>query len=267
VFYYISKIVWFVAQPSSALLIALIIGVALLWSSYARAGRRIVAAATLALLVGGLSPLGHALMLPLEDRFPPTDLSSGKDPVGIIVLGGAQDMLVSAARSTTALTEAGERYLEAAVLARRFPDARVVFSGGGGGVLYDRASETEGAAGMFAGLGIAPERVLLEGRSRNTFENAQFTKELVKPEQGQRWLLVTSANHMPRAMGCFRKVGFAVEPWPVDDRTRGHEDLTRFFDKVSSGLRRVDLATRQWAGLVAYWVTERTDALFPAPRP
>ena len=83
---------------------------------------------------------------------------------------------------------------------------------------------------------------------------------------GKRWLLITSAYHMPRAMGAFRQAGFDVEPWPVDYRTRGTADLTRPFDKVSEGLRRVDVATREWVGLLAYWVTGRSDALFPGPQ-
>ena len=72
---------------------------------------------------------------------------------------------------------------------------------------------------------------------------------------------------MPRAIGAFRQAGFDVEPWPVDYRTRGRADLSRPFDKVSEGLRRVDVATREWVGLLAYWLAGRSDALFPAPRP
>ena len=71
---------------------------------------------------------------------------------------------------------------------------------------------------------------------------------------------------MPRAIGAFRQAGFDVEAWPVDYRTRGRADLARPFDKVSEGLRRVDVASREWAGLLAYWLMGRSDALFPAPR-
>lgn len=264
-FFYIAKIGWFLAQPSTVLLLLLLAGVTLLWGRYARAGRRLVLVAAAGFAIAGLSPLGHAVMVPLEERFPPADLDTGPPPTGIIVLGGALDMLVGTARGQPAMTEAGERFFAAAMLARRFPEAKIVYSGGGGGVVYDRKSEAGGAAALFSGLGIAPDRILLEGRSRDTFENAVFTRDMVKPKPGERWLLVTSANHMPRAMGCFRKAGFAVEPWPVDYRTRGAEDFSRLFSRPSSGLRRVDLAARQWAGLLAYWITGRTDALFPAP--
>ena len=264
-FFYVAKIVWFLVQPSSLILLILLAGIALLWTRYARAGRRLVLAGTLLFAICGLSPLGHAVLLPLENRFPPADLEAGPAPDGIIVLGGAQDMLVSAARGRPALTEAGERLIEAAMLARRFPSAKLVVSGGSGGVLYERESEAAGAAAVFKDLGIEADRIVLEDTSRDTYENARRSKELLNPKPDERWLLVTSANHMPRSIGCFRQVGFAVEPWPVDFRTRGPDDLTRFFSKPSSGLRRLDIATRQWVGLLAYWLTGRISDLFPAP--
>lgn len=264
-FFYVAKIAWFVAQPSNALLLALALGALLLWGRWARAGRRIVTGSALLLLIAGLSPLGNAVVLPLEERFPPATLSDGRAPDGIIVLGGAQDMLVSGSRNMPALNEAGERVTEAVALARRFPKTRIVYSGGSGAILYAQEAEAVGARALFSRLGLETKRLELEDRARDTYENAVYAKALAQPKAGERWLLVTSAFHMPRAIGCFRKAGFAVEPWPVDFRTRGRQDLTRFFSKPSEGLRRVDLAAREWAGLVVYWLIGRTDALFPAP--
>ena len=109
------------------------------------------------------------------------------------------------------------------------------------------------------------ERLMFEDRSRNTSENALFSKEMAQPKPGERWLLVTSAYHMPRAIGIFRKAGFPVEAYPVDWRTRGPSDLWRPFDRLSEGLRRCDVVVREWAGLLAYWLTGRTSELFPAP--
>ena len=109
------------------------------------------------------------------------------------------------------------------------------------------------------------ERITLEDKSRDTLENARFTRELVQPRPGERWLLVTSAHHMPRSVGLFRSEGFSVEAYPVDYRTRGAIDLLRFFSTVGDGLRRTDTATREWVGLLVYRLTGRTAELFPAP--
>lgn len=265
-FFYISKVIWFFTQPSNAILLLLILGIAMLWSRWARTGRWIVLTAGVLLLVGGLSPLGHALILPLENRFSRSALEDGPPPDGILILGGAQDMSVTAARGAVALNEAGDRFVEAVLLAKRFPNAKVVFTGGSSALFGDRMSEAEGARMLLTGLGISRDRLVLEDRAKNTFQNAQFSKELIKPEKQARWLLVTSAIHMPRAMGSFRAVGFKIDPWPVDYRTRGLKDLYRFFPKPSEGWRRVDVAVREWAGLVLYWLTGRTTSLFPGPR-
>ena len=193
------------------------------------------------MLLAGLSPLGNALILPLEDRFPRTDLDAPPPPTGFILLGGAEDRLVGAARKAPTLNEAGERILEAAILAKRFPAAKIAFSGGDAGILYKSSSEAEGAAALLTALGVPREQLILEANARDTYENAVFLKEelakagLLGP--GTRWVLITSAYHMPRAMGAFRAAGFNVEPWPVDYRTRGS--------------RRSDAALRQGLGRLA----------------
>ena len=264
-FYYVSKFVWFVVQPSNAVLLLLLAGIVLLWSRWARVGRRIVLASGLLLFAGGLTPLGHVLLLPLEDRFTRADLSSEGPPDGIVILGGAQDMSVHAARGVITVNEAAERLSEGVSLARRFPEATIVFTGGANAIFEKSMTEAEGAASIFESLGVARQQLLLERNALNTFHNALYSIKVAQPRLGARWLLVTSANHMPRAMGSFRKVGFAIEPWPVDYRTRGRQDVWRFFTKPSEGWRRMDLAMREWAGLLAYRLTGRTDTLFPGP--
>lgn len=263
-FFYLSKIVWFFLQPSSALLVVALTGAALLYTRWWRAGRLAVTATLALLAIAGLSPLGQALILPLEQRFAPL-ADDAPAPDGIIVLGGAFDTVVSPARGVVALNEAAERLTALVSLARRYPRAKLVFSGGSGQIFYPAAREAELARDMLAEAGLDPDRLTVEDRSRNTFQNALMSKSILRPKAGERWLLVTSAFHMPRAVGCFRRVGFAVTAYPVDYRTRGTADLWRPFASVSEGLRRVDLAVHEWIGLVVYRLTGRSSAFFPAP--
>jgi uncharacterized SAM-binding protein YcdF (DUF218 family) len=107
--------------------------------------------------------------------------------------------------------------------------------------------------------------MILERRSRNTYENAEFVKDMVSPKRGERWILVTSAYHMPRSIGIFRKIGFEVEPYPVDWRTAGRSSLPMFSEILIVGLSRVDTACREWMGLAAYWITGKTSEFFPGP--
>jgi len=204
------------------------------------------------------------LIEPLENRFPPWDAARGP-PDGIVVLGGAIDPEFAAARGAPDLNEAAERITVVAELARKYPSARILYSGGNGRLAFRSGTEAQFAGALIESFGVPESRLILEDQSRNTAENAIFSLQLAMPKPGERWLLVTSAYHMPRAMGVFRKAGFAVEAYPVDYRTRGAADLLIPFDDVASGLRRTDTAAREWIGLMAYWLTGRSAELFPGP--
>jgi uncharacterized SAM-binding protein YcdF (DUF218 family) len=264
-FFVLAKILGFFALPSNILITLGVIGLVLMTTRFARGGRRLAVTSLILIAIAGWSPLGNALILPLEERFPPWDASRGV-PTGIISLGGAIDTIVSPARGEVGLNEAAERLTTMAELVRRYPEAHVVFSGGSGRLIDDGATEAEFAVRLFESFGIAKSRIILESKSRDTDENARFTRDLVQPKPGERWLLVTSAHHMPRSIGVFRAAGFPVEAYPVDFRTRGAIDLLRPFSNVGDGLRRTDTAAREWVGLFVYWLTGRTAELFPAPR-
>ena len=259
-FFPLSTILGFFAIPSNLVVSIGILGLLLLATRFARAGRVLAFASLVVLAI-----LGLALIIPLEDRFPRWDATRGA-PDGIVVLGGAISPDVSAARDEVALNEAAERLTVVAELARRYPGARIVFSGGSGALIYDEGAEAPLALRLLESLGIPRARITLEDRSRNTVENAVFSKAIVQPKPGERWLLVTSAHHLPRAVGVFRKAGFPVEAYPVDWRTRGADDALRPFASVGDGLRRSDTAVREWVGLAVYWLTGRSSELFPGPR-
>lgn len=259
----LSKILGFFALPSNLLIVLALAGILLMRTRFRRFGQGLVIGAILLLVVVGIAPVGNALMLPLEERFPKWDAKRGS-PHGIVVLGGAVSPDVSAARNEIALNEAAERMTATAKLAREHPNARIVFTGGSGR-LFGGATEADFVTDLFESFGIPRDRIVLENRARNTVENAVFTKELVQPKPAERWLLVTSAHHMPRSVGIFRKAGFPVEAHPVDFRTRGTADLTGPFGSLAAGLARTDAAMHEWAGLIVYWLTGRTGELFPGP--
>ncbi|MBN8913693.1 MAG: YdcF family protein [Rhizobiales bacterium] len=263
----LSKILALLVQPSSLAVLAILAG---LWMTRrgrsSRLGRRLAWGGALVLVVGGLTSIGNAVVLPLEQRFAAVPPPASSDRVdGIILLGGFEDGWVSSRRSGLGLNEAAERVTEGLRLALRHPEAKVVFTGGVGTLLAPGIEATGPVADFLADAGVARERLFLESRSRNTYENALFTRDMVKPAPEQRWYPVTSAYHMPRAMGLFRKAGFDVVAYPVDYRTRGSEDLLRLFDRIPQGLMRLDLGVNEWIGLFAYRALGRTDDLFPAP--
>jgi uncharacterized SAM-binding protein YcdF (DUF218 family) len=264
-FFYVAKILWFVATPSNLCAVLIAAGLALAKLGRPRPGLRLGGLGCALLIVIGLGPIGDWAIMPLEERFPTYVEGAGRVD-GIVVLGGAVYTDVSAARDQLSTGQAGERLLALADLARRYPSARLVYSGGSGNLLVpDARVEAELVAAAAETLGIASGRVMVEGTSRDTWENAVNTRALVTPAPGERWLLVTSAWHMPRAIGCFRQVGFPVTAYPVDFRTRGPADLLRLHGTLVGGFEQFELAIKEWVGLVAYRLSGRIDAMLPSP--
>lgn len=263
-FFVLSKTLGTALLPINLLVELGIVAVVLMATRFAALGRRLAVITLVLLGLGAFSPLGNLLLYPLESRFPAWDPSRGA-PDGIIVLGGSVDTNLSGAHRTPVVAHAADRLFAPAELARRYPNARIVFTGGSANLMSSEAKEADYSAPILENLGIAKERLILERDSRNTWENAIFTKALVKPKAGERWLLVTSAFHMPRSMGIFRAAGFDVEAYPVDWRMGGRDDLFSFTNMAADGLRRTEVAVREWIGLVAYRLMGRIGELLPGP--
>lgn len=182
------------------------------------------------------------------------------------MLGGAVDTHITAERGQPTLNEAGERITAVADLSHRFPEARVFLSGGASHVLSaEPVTESAVARDLLVGLGVARQRTEMEESSRNTCENATQSLLAAKPAPNERWLLVTSASHMPRAVACFRAAGFSIVPYPVDYRTHGTANLRRPTASIAEGLEALDLAAHEWVGLVTYRMLGLTNEIFPSP--
>jgi uncharacterized SAM-binding protein YcdF (DUF218 family) len=256
-FFYLSKLIWFLVQPSSMLLLIFILGLVLYRLGRQKAAIRTLAAAVAIYAIGGLSPLPFAVMLSVEQQYAKPDIETIDHVDGIIILGGVIDTLIAEQRHEITLGDAAERLTEAAFLAKRFPQARVVFAGGAATLIYDTTDEASLAKTFLTRIGMDADRITMERESKNTYQNAVFAKKLIQPKPGERWLLITSAFHMPRAVGCFRAAGFEITPWPVDFATRGNEDLWAIPAHPSDGWMMIDLVAKEWVGTLVYALTGR----------
>jgi uncharacterized SAM-binding protein YcdF (DUF218 family) len=263
-FFIASKIFWFVAEPVSLAIIVGVLGILLGFTRFVPAGRALMTGAIIALAAGLLTPLGALLLWPSKDRFPPPPANIPA-PAGIIVLGGALDAEKSEARGQVFLTADSARMTTGVELARRYPTAQLVFTGGSAALLGEGPAEAIGARKLWLSLGVPAERMTFEAKSRNTWENGLFTRDLVKPKRGETWLLVTSAWHMPRSVGIFRRLGFDVIAYPVAYRTFGDERDFLLPTSVIDKVIMLAYSVREWAGLLAYRLAGKTNALFPAP--
>jgi uncharacterized SAM-binding protein YcdF (DUF218 family) len=265
-FFVLSKTIGIMLLPTNFLIGVGLFGAVLLATRWARLGRRLLLAVALLFAICGFSPLGNVMLYSLEQRFPPWDATKGA-PDGVVVLGGPIDPDLSAAHGVPVTSAAADRVIMAAALGRQYPNLRIIYTGGSANLISGDAREADYAAKVFESLGIPKAQLMMERRARNTLENAEYSKAIAAPKAGERWLLVTSAYHMPRAVGVFRQAGFPVEPYPVDWRVGGRDDLLSFHKFAIDGLSNVEVSFREWMGLVAYRITGKTSELFPGPNP
>ena len=255
-------------RPSTLLLAAGLAGFALVFSrrhARHRAGTALLAASLATHLAIFLLPVDIWTLSPLEDRFPSLrPLPPAATVTGIVVLGGAVDQAISEARLLPSLNDAAERMTEFVHLAGLYPDAGLAFTGGSGRILNGHLSEADVAHALFDQLGLADRPVTYENQSRTTWENAADLARLLHPQPGQRWILVTSAAHMPRAVGAFRANGWSVLPDPVGYKT-AHTLAVALAGSYPVRLLRLDEAAHEWQGLLAYRLFGRTGRILPGP--
>ena len=240
----------------------LLAGLALLWGGRRRSGGLLGVAGLAVLGLCSFTSFGFALIGPLEERFVrpstmPAEVST------IIMLGGATLGRVSSARQLAELSEAGDRLTETLYLAQAYPQAKVLLSGGEGLLVANGEPEAITAQRFFERLGIAPDRLILEGKSRNTDENAELSRELIGNRPGAI-ILVTSAFHMPRSVGLFRAAGVDVVAWPSDYRSTGAEGFGIDIVNPVYNMETSSVAIREWIGLLIYRLTGRIAEVLPA---
>jgi uncharacterized SAM-binding protein YcdF (DUF218 family) len=260
----VGKVVWALLQPGNLLLLALLAGVVLSFVYRGRRGTGLVALVAASFLALAVAPIGPALLLTLEERFPrPAVLPDRID--GILVLGGAVDPALSLSYGETVFNPSVARVLAGIGLARRHPEAALALVGGEGGFVPVGLAESRATLGFVVAEGIAPARVVLEERSRSTHENAVYAKQMIRPKPGEVWVLVTSAFHMPRAVAAFAAAGWPPTiPYPVDYKVDPRTGLGANFSLLD-GLGTSTLAGKEWAGLLGYRLMGWTRELFPAP--
>ncbi|HUB96968.1 MAG TPA: YdcF family protein, partial [Stellaceae bacterium] len=245
--YDVTRILEVLTQPGMLLVAILALGVLFFVLGLRRFGGGVVIAATVLLVAASILPVGKWAAAPLERRFPEPQLPAKID--GIILLGGAVNIGATLVHGKVSINPTAGRLTDTLILAHRYPDVPVVISGGDPSIEPLGLAEADATRTLFTEIGLDPHRIVVENRSRNTYENAVFTKELVNPKPGQVWVLVTSAMDIPRAIGCFRHVGWDVLPYPADYHVIPGAWLS---PTLEGNLGQLNWALHEWEGLVAY---------------
>lgn len=260
------RLIWLALNPLSILLALICIALLLQLTRWRRTGRRLLYVCTVFIVMLSVLPVGTLMLAALEGQYPPLRRLPKKVD-GIIVLGGASQPHIAFARGQAAVNGNAERLLAFASLARRYPEAKLVFSGGRGGLRKSVLSQADVVAKIFVESGLETGRIVFESEARNTNDSPRLIRERVEPRAGETWLLVTSATHMARSLGVFRKQGWNVTAYPCDYRTEGGmRSLTLTFS-IAGGLHEFAQGSRAWIGLLAYYLMGRTSALLPPALP
>lgn len=260
----VSKVFWLAAQPLSLAFLSLVAGLLLAVFHRRRLGMFFSGLAGVILFVTLYTSAGSVLLQTLEARFP-KPASDPNNMSCMIVLGGAFATQVNTHRGGIEFSEAADRFTEALRLANSFPQSRILVSGGDGSLGGTLEGDAAASMRFFAAFGIDTARVVQERTSRSTYENTINSKELLAQAGLNDCLLITSAFHMPRSMGLFRKSGINVTPWPVDYRTSGIETLRLDLTQPTLNAQLTATAMRETVGLLAYYAMGRTSALYPQP--
>jgi uncharacterized SAM-binding protein YcdF (DUF218 family) len=227
-----SRLAAIIFTPSNFLPLLLVMGVVLQWTAWRRLGMRLVIAVAAAFLLVYFLPIDEWVRAPLEDQFTRPAWPAHVD--GVIVLAGGQSRLVAGAE-----------------LARRYPEARLIYSGGVAPFERPETAEARVAPAAFEQMGVERSRLIMETRSRNTWESFVYSKKLAQPQPDETWLVVTSAVHMPRAMGIAARLHWHVLPWPsgfVPVKAKG----MAWDSSIADRLVQIEGGAHEWAGLAAY---------------
>ena len=251
-FFPFTKLVGFLILPSHVLLWLVLAAAAALILGRTRLARGLAIATAAFFVLVGVAPTSEFLARPIEDRYPRTPLPAHVD--GIVTLGAGLSTRVLLSRNAPGTAGSIDRVVSTYQLARDHPEARVVFSGG-----VPPYADSIAARDDFLRMGLDPARLVLEGRSRNTYENLVFTQALVRPRPGQVWVLATSALQLPRAMGVARRLGWTMIAWPTDYQTTKAPNLGDGELHIGRNLTLADNAVHEWIGLAGYALARKAS--------
>ena len=252
IFFFLSKFIWEFVQPLTLIGAGLVLGY--IFKGF-RAGKFLLGFSLFVFFICGFLPVGEVSLRYLENAYDPPQILP-EDLDGIIVLGGSISVPMSYSREQVQLNDNAERITEMIKLSKIFPHTKIVFSGGDWGVQDSSHKESKLLNNLLNNLGFDTSRILIEDQSRNTYENYLYSYRKFHPQAGEKWLLITSAFHMPRAVAVFSSNGWDVIPYPAGYLT-SKGDFSYFSLDVLGNYYKLHVAVKEFVGIIAYTLTER----------
>ena len=249
---YLSKILPVFVMPLSVVLLLLLVGLMFLRKGRRKTSGGFLSLALVLLWTASMPLVANLLYGNIESQYPPQPLD--RVPAGgcVIVLGGVVGAPIPP-RVDIEFNEAVDRVYKTAELYRAGKAPYVIVTGGNQPWTKSGTAEAELIRDVLMGWGVPEDVIFLEGSSRNTRENALYSRNIINSINCEQPLLVTSAAHMPRALAAFNSVGLRVTPVSTDVRVAdtGFPALVEFMPSAQA-LAMTSDAIREWIGQWVY---------------
>jgi uncharacterized SAM-binding protein YcdF (DUF218 family) len=258
--FYLSKIIWFLFNPFNLILILLFFGLLLNLIPLKLFSKICYLFSFLLFFITGILPIGSFLNYNLEKDFFYT-ASYPEHIDGILILGGATNPFLSNEHNQINFNDSSERLIESIFLIKRFPDAKVIFSGGSGSISEPNLTHAFVAKKFFQNMDIDHKKIIYEDKSRNTYENILFSKRIARPHSAEKWLLVTSAFHLKRSLAISEKLKWTFIPFATDFN-KSKKFKWRLSINFLSNINEFNKASHEWMGLISYYLMGRSSSIF-----
>jgi len=260
-FFYLSKIFWTFFNPINLLVILLLIGI-FFQLIRKKIYKRIYQINLILFFLIVFFPTGTFLLWKLENTYPKQEIINN-DIDGVLILGAGIDEFMTHEYKQMILNDRIERITESAKIIKKFPNAKIIYSGGNGTFSKPELGSDEVANIFYKQLGVNTDRIIFENKSRNTYENFIFSKKFIDTDE-EKWLLITSAYHMKRAMSVAKKLNLNLIPYPVDFTLQKDFKWKFWYHKINFlyNMNNFQLASHEYIGLIVYYLTKKSKITY-----
>ena len=258
--FYLSKIIWLLLNPFNIFIFFTVFTILLYLFSYKKTGILIFITNSFFLFLISFLPIGNYLIHQIEKEYHlNTVIPENLD--GILILGGATNPIMFKEFKQISVNGSAERLIESIELIKKFKNAKIIFIGGSGVINRPDLGHAQVAKSFYKKMGLLENKIIYENNSRNTYENILFSKKIAKPQKDQKWLLITSASHMKRALLIGSKHNWHLIPYAVDFQTM---KKLKFIPNLNflSNLNAFQKGSHEWLGLITYYLMDRTNKIF-----
>ena len=257
--FYLSKVLWLIINPFNILIFLFFLNILFLFLKKNKLRIFLLSLLLILLVSFGIFPAGKYLIYKLEKNYHNSIILSDKVD-GILILGGATNPFLSNEYNQIHLNGSAERLVESIKLIIKYSNAKIIFTGGSGFISDIKLDNAKIANKFFMQVGLDTDKIIFENKSRNTYENILFSKNIAKPKKNEKWLIITSASHMNRAVFVGEKIDWILTPYAVDFN---QPKKIKFIPNINilNNFNEMQRGTYEWIGLVAYYLMGRTNRI------